>query len=275
MNKRLVDGNQAAMVHDQLWEVAEPSDAEFDDPAPVVVPQHATILRRRPVLAGTVRGKQGDPATPQPFAHRIAVIPLAGDHPRGVLPGTPAASGGARFFRQPNLGRRGRVKACSQRNSAVVDHNHPLRHLAPLAFADGGPPFGAGAKLASKNDSLNFKCYRSFSSARNVRHMRSQTPRTSRSHSRRQQVDGERNSLGKSCQRAPLRRIHPDTVHRDFSAPRGSEPGGESPRRWRGGRGSKGLIFSRCAPVGKRPYRRIRLPPVALPPPRKRQLAAN
>jgi hypothetical protein len=119
----------------------------------------------------------------------------------------------------------------------------------------------AGAKLPSRNESLHFNCCCSFNSARNVRQTRSQTPCSSQSRSRRQQVDGEGNSLGKSCQRAPLRRIHkiPSSTLR-FGL------GGRPPRRCRRGRGSKGSIFCHCASASKRLYRRIRPPPGALPP---------
>jgi hypothetical protein len=91
--------------------------------------------------------------------------------------------------------------------------------------------------------------------------MRSQTPCSSQSRKRRQHVDGEGNSLGKSCQRAPLRKIHkmPSSTLR-FAA------GGRPPRGRFRGRGSRGSIFVHCASVSIRLYRRIRPPPGALPP---------
>jgi hypothetical protein len=276
MKKRLVDDKRAVIADDQSSKVAEPSHAALDDPAVSVTAQHATVLRRSSIPIGTVRRNQGDPTAAQPFTQRVAVIGLVGNHPGGLLswPSAvvppPDADRGQGFFRQPDLGRRGRVKSDSQRNAAAVDHHHPLRPLAPLGFPDGRAPFLAGAKLPSKNDSLHFNCWRSFNSARNVRQMRSQTPCSSQSRNRRQHVDGEGNSLGKSCQRAPLRRIHkmPSNTLR-FAA------GGRPPRRCRRGRGSKGSISCHCASVSKRPYRRIRPPPGAVPPPRETQLTRN
>jgi hypothetical protein len=50
------------------------------------------------------------------------------------------------------------VKVVSQRKAAAVDHHHPLRPLAPLGFPDSTAPFFAGAKLPSRNDSLQFSC---------------------------------------------------------------------------------------------------------------------
>src|SRR6266704_410948 len=163
-----------------------------------------------------------------------------------------------RRFRKPRLVRGCRTKVLSQRKGLAVDHHHPLRALAPLGFSDSSAPFLAGAKLPSRKDSLHCNCFRSLSSARNARQILSQTPCSSQSRSLRQQVAGEGNSSGKSCQRAPLRRIHkmPSSTLR-------SEARGRPPRRREPGRGSKGRIFSHWASVNRRPYRAIG-PPSAL-----------
>jgi hypothetical protein len=140
----------------------------------------------------------------------------------------------------------------SQRKTRAVDHHHPLRPLAPLGLAHGGAPFLAGAKLPSRNDSLQFICWRSLSSPRKVRQIFSQTSCSSQSRSLRQQVEGDGNSSGKSCQRAPLRKIHkrPSRTLR-------SGAGGRPPRGCDGRRGSNGRIFSHWASVNSRPYRAI------------------
>src|ERR1700681_4078240 len=163
-----------------------------------------------------------------------------------------------RRFRECDFPRGCRVKGVSQRKTAAVDHHHPLRPLAPLGFSDSAAPFFAGAKLPSRNDSLHFNCWRSFNSLRNVRQMFNQTPRSSQSRSRRQHVEGCGNFSGRSCQRAPLRRIHkiPSSTCR-FSIH------GRPPWRCLGGFGSKGAIFFHCASVSNGPDRAIR-PPSAL-----------
>src|SRR5271169_6144282 len=164
-----------------------------------------------------------------------------------------------RRFRECDFPRGCRVKGVSQRNTAAVDHHHPLRPLAPLGFSDSAAPFFAGAKLPSRNDSLHFNCWRSFNSLRNVRQMFNQTPRSSQSRSRRQHVEGCGNFSGRSCQRAPLRRIHkiPSSTCR-FSIH------GRPPLRCLGGFGSKGAIFFHCASVSNGPDRASG-PPSALP----------
>ena len=245
MNECLVDGEGTVMAHNKSAEVAQPSDGALDDPALLVASQHATVLRRRPVPIGTVRGNQHDAAMPQPFPQPIAVVSLVANHPRRLLSWASAAVSPPDldrrqgFFRQPDFRRGSRVKSDSQRNTAAVDHHHPLRALAPPGLADGSAPFLAGAKLPSRNDSLHFNCWCSFNSPRKARQIASQIPCSSQSRSRRQQVAGDGNSSGKSCQRAPLRRIHkmPSSTLR-------SGAGGRPP--WgRGGRsGSKGRISS-------------------------------
>jgi hypothetical protein len=73
-------------------------------------------------------------------------------------------------------------------------------------------------------------------------------------------IAGEGNSSGKSCQRAPLRRIHriPSSTLRSLA-------GGLPPRGRRGRFGSKGRIFSHWASVSSRPYRAIGSPLALLP----------
>src|SRR6266849_667682 len=163
-----------------------------------------------------------------------------------------------RRFRECDFPRGCRVKGVSQRKTAAVDHHHPLRPLAPLGFSDSAAPFFAGAKLPSRNDSLHFNCSRLFNSLRNVRQMSNQTSRSSQSRSRRQHVEGCGNFSGRSCQRAPLRRIHkiPSSTCRFWIH-------GRPPLRCLGGFGSKGAIFFHCASVSNGPHRAIG-PPSAL-----------
>jgi len=163
-----------------------------------------------------------------------------------------------RRFRKPRFVRGCRTKVLSQRKTLAVDHHHPLRALTPLGFSDSSAPFLAGAKLPSRKDSLHCSCFRWLSSARNARQILSHTPCSSQSRSRRQQVTCEGNSSGKSCKRAPLRRIHkmPSSTLR-------SEARGRPPRCRERGRGSKGRTLSHWASVNRRSYRAIS-PPSAL-----------
>src|SRR6266853_2202612 len=264
MKEGAIDCERAIVTHHQATEVAEQGVSAFDDPTPLVTSQGATILRRRFLPVRAMRDNQFDASSCQPLTQRITVVGLVGDHPHGLLSRptrtmTPTyADRRKRGFREPDFRRGCRVKVVSQRKTAAVDHHHPLRPLAPLGFSDSSAPFLAGAKLPSRNDLLHFNCWRSFNSLRNVRQMSNQTPRSSQSRSRRQHVEGCGNFSGKSCQRAPLRRIHkiPSSTRR-FSIH------GRPPLRCLGGFGSKGAIFFHCASVSNGTDRAIG-PPSAL-----------
>jgi hypothetical protein len=91
-----------------------------------------------------------------------------------------------------------------------------------------------------------------------VRQMFNHTPCSSQSRSRRQHVEGCGYFSGKSCQRAPLRRIH-----KIPSSTRRLSIHGRPPLRCLGGLGSKGAIFFHCASVNNGPDRAIG-PPSAL-----------
>src|ERR1700682_5793770 len=266
MKKSFINGIGTIVANHQAAKVAEPSQGAFHFPATPVPAQRPAILGARLPAIPAMRRHQFDPSCRQPLAQRIAVVGAIGNHtPRFLAWPSPAMSPGyvdrrERFFRQLDLVGRCRVKLLSQRNTLAVDHHHPLRALAPLGFSDFRAPFFAGAKLPSRNDSLQFSCSRWFSSAKNARQMVSQPPCSSQSRSLRQQVAGEGNSSGKSCQRAPLRRIHriPSRTWRSFAR-------GRPPRRDLRSFGSKGAIFSHWASVNSRPYRAMRPPSALLP----------
>ena len=274
MKEGLVNGKRAVIAYHQSAVVAEPSDGALHDPSSPTAAQRATVLRRRFASILPMRDDQLDAARRQLLAQRVAIVAPVGDQAARLLPGTagamatPYADRLQRRLDELDLRRGGRVKVVSQRNTLAVDHHHPLRPLAPLGFPDSAAPFFARAKLPSRKDSLHFNCWRSFNSPRKARQIPSQIPCSSQSRSLRQQVEGEGNSSGKSCQRAPLRRIHkmPSNTLRSLA--------GGRPPRGRGGRlGSKGRIFSHWASVSNRPYRAIGPPSGAVhfrdPPPRE------
>ncbi len=264
MEERSIDRKQVIVADDESAEVPLPGERAFDRPAPLVASQNAPVLRRGPVTIRSVGRDQQNAPPAQPPPQRVAVVTLVGDHPLRLLPGTPGAVSASyadrreRLLREPDLRRGRRTKVVPQRNSAAVDHHHPLRPLAPLGFSDFRAPFFAGAKLPSRNDSLHFNCCRSFNSLRNARQTFNQTPRSSQSRSRRQHVEGCGYLSGRSCQRAPLRRIQrmPSSTLR-FSIQR------RPPLRCLGGFGSKGAILFHCASVSNGPDRAIG-PPSAL-----------
>src|SRR6267142_141863 len=264
MKERAIDRERAIVTHHQASEVSQPGIGAFHDPSPLVTSQGSSVPGCRPNAIPLVWTDQFDSALPQARPQRIAVVGFVGNHAHRLLSRTARVMAPSysdrreRRFREFDFRRGCRVKVVSQRKTAAVDHHHPLRPLAPLGFSDSAAPFFAGAKLPSRNDSLHFNCWRSFNSLRNARQMFNQTPRSSQSRSRRQHVEGCGNFSGRSCQRAPLRRIHkiPSSTRR-FSIH------GRPPLRCLGGLGSKGAIFFHCASVSNGPDRAIG-PPSAL-----------
>src|SRR5208337_2599717 len=155
MEKRPMDRQRAVVANYQMTEIPQPGEGALDRPAPSVATQHATVLRRRAATIRAMRCDQQDAPSPQARSQRIAVVAFVGNHPQRLLPGTtgtmpPAyADGRERLLREPDFRRGRRTKVLPQRNSAAVDHHHPLRPLAPLGFSDFRAPFFAGAKLPS------------------------------------------------------------------------------------------------------------------------------
>ncbi len=273
MKEGLVNRKRAVIADHQSAEVTQPSEGALNNPPSLITAQRAAVLRRRFAAILPMRDDQLDAACRQLLAQGVAIVTPVGNQAAGLLPGTTAAVpvpyADRRERRRDELDfRRGcSVKVVSQRNTLAVDHHHPLRALAPLGFADSAAPFLAGAKLPSIKASLHFNCWRSFNSPRKARQIVSQTSCSSQSRNLRQQVEGEENSSGKSCQRAPLRSIHKMPSKTLRSSAGGRPPFG------RGGRlGSKGRIFCRWASVSNRPYRATGPPSGALhfhdPPPR-------
>jgi len=265
MKERSVDLERTVITHDESAEVSQPGEGALDRPVPSVAPQNASILRRCAMAVRAMRRDQQDAPSPQARSQRIAVVTFVGNHPQRLLPRSARAMPSAytdsrkRRLREPDLRRGRRTKVVPQRNSAAVDHHHPLRPLAPLGFSDFRAPFFAGAKLPSRNASLHSNCRRSFSSLRNARQILNHTPCLSQSRNRRQQVEGCGYFSGRSCQRAPLRRIHkiPSNTRR-------LSIHGRPPLRCLRGLGSKGAIFFHCPSVNKGPPRAISPPSVLL-----------
>jgi hypothetical protein len=205
----LVDADLMFVADHQSPEVAHPGDASFHLPASLVPSQFSSILCRRLFSVRLVRTNQIDAALLQPPAQRIGIGGLVVDQPFGVAPRSASPSRHLhppqRRFDQRRLvwGRRGKLN--SQRKTLAACHHHPLRTLSAFGLSDARAPFFAGAKLPSAKVSSQSSRPCSSSSPRNVRQMLSQTPWSSQSLSRRQQVLGEGYCLGKSFHRAPER----------------------------------------------------------------------
>jgi hypothetical protein len=200
-------------AHDQAPELGQPREGAFDFPASAIAAQLAPILGGWSSAAPAMRDDQFDAPPFQTSAQGIAVIGLVRNHSFRFLPWTATAGSGDRNrgqggFQQGHFRRRGRFQEDSQRNTLAVDHHQTLCALASLSFAHAWPPFLAGMKVASAKASLQSSRLRWSKVARKARQISSQRSSSSHRRSRRQQVDGLGYRSGRSCQRAPVRKIH-------------------------------------------------------------------
>jgi len=193
--------------------IPQPANGALHDPAAAIAPQGAAILRRRTnailfvrrsvrcraAAAACAAGRCHKPCRQSPAPASAAV----GPHGDAALRGWPRASS-PRAGLPPGMQSEGGLPKEDPGRRPPPSTSSPC----PAWFSDTAAPFFAGAKLPSRNDSLHCNCWHSFNSLRNAPQMFNHTPCSSQSRSRRQQVEGCGYFSGKSCQRAPLRRIH-------------------------------------------------------------------
>jgi len=197
------------IANQQPPEIAKPGEGAFDFPAFAVAPERATVVPGSFASAFAMGTDQQDALVQQAAAQLIAVVSPVGDDSQWPLlwsasscarNGNPLES----TLGQCHFRRAGRDQLASQRNTLAVDHHHPLRAFAAFGFADTLAPFLAGAKLPSRNDSLQSSLPRWSNSLRNCRQILSHTSCSSHCRRRRQHVLGLGYSLGRSRQRAPV-----------------------------------------------------------------------
>ena len=249
MTERLIHGEMTLPAHDQAAKIAIPSERALNFPPALGAPQLAATLQWRlhPITAmGTA---QLNTPRGQPLPQGIRVASFVIDDPLRVLAGPPGAMAGhgngvQGRLQQGHFGRGRRVQEVSQRNTLAVAHHHPLRTRAAFRLPDARPPFFAGAKRPSANasDQSSWPCASSW--ARKARQALSHTPCSSQSRRRRQQVLGEGNRSGRSCQRAPVRQTQRMPSHTGRFGIGLGPPHGEALSS-----GSNGAIVAHCAAV--------------------------
>src|SRR5216684_5832385 len=237
------------MTNQQPAELAQPCVGSLHDTAAFVPSQLASIFIPSTLVILPIGHDQLDTALAEPLTQRIRIIGAIGDHALRLLSRTTFAPWYTDFaergFRKRNFIGRGTFQPNSQRNTFTVDQYHPLCTLAPLGFTDRSAPFLAEAKLPSRKLSSHSSNPSSSNAPRKVRQALNQTPCSSHCCNRRQQVEGEGNSVGKKRQAAPVCRIHKIPSKQARFAAHGR------PRlsRRRFGTGNKGSINSHCSSV--------------------------
>jgi hypothetical protein len=252
VKKRIIHNNISIPADNQPTIIAQPGKRSLYFPTAFIPSQLSPIMVLPLLVVAPVRANQLNTTRLEPPSQRVTVISLVSNQSLGVLPRpTPSFSGHGnviyRCFEELDLRRGRRVQVVSQRNTLAVDHHHPLRSFAPFGLSDVFTPFFAGAKLPSANASLQSSWPLASSSARKTRQAFNQTPCSSHSFKRRQQVEGLGYRLGKSAHGAPVRSIHkmPSNTLR-LSAQ------GRPPLLDLRGVGNKASIFLHCLSVNFR-----------------------
>lgn len=212
MKKAPIYSQFAFITNHQAAEKTEPRESSFDFPASPIATQLATVRKRSVFLVTPIGCNQLHPEPFQSPPQGIAVIGFIGDHPRGTQ-ARPTSRARNLHLLQRGFGQRCFVPGCnfqenSERNTLSINHQHPLRALAPLGFSHGQAPFFAGAKLPSMKTSSHSSKPRRSKSPSKVRQTSSNTPSCSHCCNRRQQVAPLGYREGRSRQAAPLRNTH-------------------------------------------------------------------
>src|ERR1700744_5824661 len=109
---------------------------------------------------------------------------------------------------QFHLSRRSAFCPQGERKTSAVCNAHDLGALAPLGFPDLSPPFLAGTKVPSTKHSFKSSPPASLRCCASVRSKCSITPERTQFWKRRCAVAAEPYRGGRSCQGAPVRKIH-------------------------------------------------------------------
>jgi hypothetical protein len=226
------------VAHWQSPEVAQPSKQTLNFPATSVATQFATVLGLCFASVSAMWGNQLNALLRQSLVQWVAVIGSVTDQALRFLSDEGALQ---RRLNQGYFMRASTCDAYGERKTSAVCHCHDLRTFAPLGLSHPWPPFLATTKVPSIKHSLRSRSPRSLRSWASSWRMRSMTPSATHFWNRRWQVWYGGYRSGRSCQGAPVRRIHSTPS----STPRGSCQG--RPRRGSLARSSSGISGSMIA----------------------------
>ena len=229
------------VTNDKSAEVLEPAVGALDLPSSLVPAERATVLRFGSLSVRPVRTDQLDAPRLQARSKRITVRGRIVD--QSIQP-LPQLSMFEQRLDQLDVVMRGAVDVGGKGSSARVNENHDFGSFAALGFADVGAPLFALENVPSARASSRSIFPRPSSCRRHRCQARWNTPDSVHSCNLRQQVAGDGNDLGKSCQRAPVRRIQRMPSRQGRGSTRGRPPAREG-----GSQGKRSAMRNHCSSV--------------------------
>lgn len=220
--------------------ILQPGKEALDLPSVSVAPQRPAILGTRFLAVSPMRCNQFYALLAQPFIQRITVIGSITDQFSWTLLCKTAFE---RAFDQSDFMRRSTFNGYGDRKTSAICHCHELCTLAPLGFSHPATPFFAMTKLPSMKHSVRSSLPRFLTSFTRARNTSSKIPAWTHSWKRRWQVWYGGYRSGKSCQRAPVRKIQriPFRISRSLTL------GLPRPSALLTGFGRSGLTIAHCS----------------------------
>ena len=242
MNKAEKIFDMIIMANQQPSEIAQPGKQALDFPPPPVTAQNPAVLRRRFPTVQLVRRNQLNSPAFHASVQRIRIVRFISNQQNRL--GFQKSTSDNRLHEGSFV--RGSARyATGDRKTRAVCHCHELRAFAPLGLSHAEPPFFADTNVPSIKHSDKSNPPRSFKSSARTLNTRFNTPDRTQLWNLRWQVWYGRNSFGKSCQAAPVRK----TQKIPSKTSRFSFQGLPRPSDLRDRGGINGPIFSHCSSV--------------------------
>ncbi len=193
------------VTHHNSPKVLQPRKKSLNLPTPLVAAKFSTVLCLCSLTISFVRRNHFDSELFQLLVQRIRVIRLVADHPLRSLVGEAFADGSPDKF---DFVRRSTCRVNSERKTSAVCRCRQLRTFAPTGFSHRKAPFLAEANAPSMKVSDKSSFPQVCKSSAKITNTHLSLPSRTHCWKRRWQVWYGGKRSGKSCQRAPLRKIH-------------------------------------------------------------------
>src|SRR5580698_3458840 len=193
------------IAHHQAAKVEKPGKEPLDFPATFIAAHRPSVLRRANAILLVGSDHFDAVAVHQPLIQPVAVISFVPNQSFRHIGHSPFLQRG---LHESHFSRRSAFCPQGERKTIAVRNAHNFGSFASLGLPDAEPPFLAGTKVPSTKHSLRSKPPASLRCPARVKSRFSMTPERTHCWNRRWAVWCGPYRGGKSCQRAPVRRIH-------------------------------------------------------------------